>query len=241
MKFLDKENTTEVLFSDNHLLIVNKPAGLLTQPNDTQAPSCEQMAKEWVKITQQKPGNVFLHCIHRIDKPVSGIVIFAKTSKALSRMNELMRAKAIERKYSALLEGEMLEGTTLEHNLEHASHRAVVVKKPSATSKKAVLHFSVIASNSNASLVEVVLQTGRYHQIRAQFSAIDHPILGDEKYGAKLRFSENAIALHQSSICFTHPVTKEKLHFKAPWKELHHTKVADPTLVVAWTKYFIDL
>ncbi len=218
MKFLDKENTTEILFCDNHLLVVNKPAGILTQPNETESKSLEEMAKKWVRETYEKPGNVFLHCVHRIDKPVSGIVVFARTSKALSRMNEQIRDRKIERSYLAIVQGALKKKQgKLEHFLKHSSHRAKVVRAGSEGAKKAILTYEVVESWSGFSLVKIQLETGRYHQIRAQFSSIGHPILGDEKYGESMHLPNRAICLHQFHISFEHPTLKEKVNIYANW------------------------
>lgn len=201
----------DVIFCDNHLLVAVKPAGWLTQPDHTDRQSLEAAAKAWIKKEFQKPAGVFLHCIHRIDRPVSGLVMFARTSKALSRMNELSRAKAIRRFYSAEVEGilQKQEGT-LEHLLVHGDHKAFVSSGNDA--KKAVLNYWVTAFKEHSTMVRIELETGRYHQIRAQFAAIKHPIVGDKKYGA-LTSSPDAIHLACTDLEFPHPVTKEELNF----------------------------
>ena len=201
----------EVLYEDNHLLALNKPCGLPTQSDDNK--SLENDAKAYVKQAQNKPGNVFLHPIHRLDKPTSGVVLFAKTSKALSRLQEMMRQHKIQKTYVAICEGKISpqEGT-LEHLLLHDDHKATVHK----SGKPAILHYKVIGSPGNHSIVEVQLVTGRYHQIRAQFQAIHHPILGDKKYGSHHPYKPDAIALHHKKMSFTHPVTHELLEISAP-------------------------
>lgn len=210
MKYLDKENKIEILFEDNHLLIVNKPAGLLTQPNDTNEPSLEEIAKGWIKKNYQKPGSVFLHCVHRIDKPVSGIVVFARTSKCLSRLMQQVRDRKIKRTYVALVQGHLSkkQGKLCDY-LVHGSHRALVVKKDDPVAKEALLTYKVIESKQNGDLIEICLITGRYHQIRAQFSHIRHPIVGDQKYGAD--GSGKKICLHQMKISFLHPTLKSEV------------------------------
>ena len=207
-----------IVFCDNHLLVVIKPANCLTQPDDTGRESLEEIAKEWVKQKYDKPGAVFLHCIHRIDRPVSGLVIFARTSKALSRLNEASRDQLIQRLYTAEVEGLLpaKEGT-LEHFLVHGEHRALLAKANAPEAKKAILNYRVVSTTKQTSLVCIELKTGRYHQIRAQFSAIRHPILGDGKYGAKT--SSEKIHLACTDLSFPHPVTKERLtfHFDPPF------------------------
>lgn len=203
----------EILYEDNHLLALNKPAGLATQSSEHNATSLEDEAKAYIKKAYNKPGNVYLHPIHRLDKPTSGVVLFAKTSKALSRLQEMMRQHQIQKTYVALCEGHIIpqEGT-LEHLLEHDDHKARISK----SGKKAILHYKVIATTPTYSQVTIALVTGRYHQIRAQFQAIGHPVLGDKKYGAKLPFTHDTIALHHQSLALTHPVTGIPLEITAP-------------------------
>jgi 23S rRNA pseudouridine1911/1915/1917 synthase len=203
----------DVLFCDNQVLVVNKPAGWLTQPDDTGRQSLEAAAKAWVQRKYNKPGAVFLHCIHRIDRPVSGLVIFARTSKALSRLNEASRANLIEREYTAEVEGILTQKKgTLEHYLIHGDYRAIVASRSNKEAKQAILHYQAIQTSEtkkNTTRVTIELQTGRYHQIRAQFSAIGHPIVGDGKYGAKQ--SADTIQLSCSRLAFPHPVSKNRL------------------------------
>ena len=210
-------DNAEILFCDNHVLIAAKPSGMLTQPDDTERNSLEVFAKNWLKKEYQKKGNVFLHCIHRLDIGVSGLVLFARTSKALSRLNEQMRQMDIQRIYHAEVEGSLSktkEGQ-LDHYLIHGDHRALVVKEGDVGAKHARLHFQVIQSFPQSTLVQVELETGRYHQIRAQFSAIGHPIIGDKRYGSQIG-AEGEIRLHCSKISFQHPVTKELVTFESP-------------------------
>ncbi len=218
MKYSDKEEPFKVLYSDNHLLVMDKKANLLTQPNDTREENLEDFAKEWVKREFHKPGNVFLHAVHRIDKPVSGIVVFARTSKALSRLNEEIREKNWRRIYFAIVEGEVKEKEQrVVHGLIHGSHKAKLSSLEDPDAKKAELFLTVEESNKNYSFVRIELFTGRYHQIRAQMAALGHPIVGDEKYGSKTSFPR--ILLHQGELELSHPVTKERMVFrsKAPF------------------------
>lgn len=212
MKSSDSENP-DILFSDNHLVIAFKPAGWLTQPDNTRNADLESFVKEWVKRTFNKPGAVFLHCIHRLDRPVSGLVLFAKTSKALSRLNELSRENKIQRWYVAEVEGILPEKSgILEHFLIHGEHQAIVSTAKHADAKKAVLSYQVLALKEHSTLVQIELKTGRYHQIRAQFSAIGHPVMGDTRYQAKNSLG-GEILLSCTDLKFCHPVTREEMAF----------------------------
>ncbi|HSW86220.1 MAG TPA: RNA pseudouridine synthase [Rhabdochlamydiaceae bacterium] len=204
----------ECIFSDNHLLVVNKPAGLSTQSDKTAALSLHQLAKDWIKISCNKPGAVFLEPVHRLDRPVSGLVLFARTSKALSRLNAQMREKKIIKTYFAHIEGALPEQQgTLEHFLIHDDHCARIANENDPSSKKAILNYRTLDQNSSESYVEITLVTGRYHQIRAQMAAMGCPIIGDLKYGSKFHFSGEGIALHHGRLECIHPVTKESLSF----------------------------
>jgi 23S rRNA pseudouridine1911/1915/1917 synthase len=196
-----KLTDSAILYHDNHLLVVDKPAEVATQPDLT------EMAKAWVKHKYHKEGAVFLHPIHRLDKPVSGLVLFARTSKALSRLQEQMRERKIEKTYLAWVEGSPPEDEgQLIHRLEHGSFQAYVSPK----GKEAILEYKVVQKKGGLTLLEIRLVTGRYHQIRAQLAEIGCPIVGDEKYGSRRPWPKG-IALHHAKMCFTHPVTKEVL------------------------------
>ncbi len=202
----------QVIFCDNHILVVSKPAGISTQPHPRDSSNLTDQAKAWIKKKYNKPGNVYLEPIHRLDKPVSGLVLFARTSKALSRLQEMMRQKGIRKTYFARVEGILPhpEGT-LEHYLFHDEHRARIVSASHPEAKLARLHYKLLEKHEDCSYVEIDLETGRYHQIRAQFSTIGCPILGDEKYGSAS--SSTKIALHHGRLQFSHPVTKAPLVF----------------------------
>lgn len=204
----------KILYSDNHLLIAIKPHGWLTQPDESGRLDLETAVKKWVKKQYQKEGAIFLHCIHRLDRPVAGLVLFARTSKALSRLNEASRAGEIQRRYRAEVEGQLskMEGT-LVHFLIHGDHRAIVAKEGAREAKRAELTYRVVGSHGENVMVEIELQTGRYHQIRAQLSAIGHPVVGDLKYGASGGGDGGMIRLACVELSFTHPVAKEKLKF----------------------------
>jgi len=211
MKLLDKEN---ILYLDNHIIVVEKEANLLTQPNDGEDISLEDMVKSWLKLECKKPGNVFLHAIHRLDKEVSGLVLFARTSKALSRLNEEMRKQKIERYYLAKVEGVIFpKNGTLSHYLKHESYRASVVSRQHSGAKEAILEYEILDHSGDISTLKIKLLTGRYHQIRAQLAAIGHPIIGDKKYGSNK--DNSRILLHHYVIKFIHPITKEFLEIKS--------------------------
>lgn len=204
------------LFEDNHLLVLNKPADLLTQPSGTGQDSLEEQAKAWLKAVYHKPGNVFLEAVHRLDKPVSGIVVFGKTSKALSRLNASMRAKQARKIYWAWVEGSLsLEEGELEHFLLHDEFHAKVVDAYHPQGKLARLSYKVLQRKLERTLLEIELATGRYHQIRLQFAAVGHPIWGDRKYGGKEKYEPEAIALHHQRLQLPHPISQEWVIFEA--------------------------
>lgn len=207
----------EVLYHDNHLLAVNKPAGILTQPSGTAQTNLEEIAKQWVKEHYQKPGAVFLHAIHRLDKPVSGIVLFARTSKALSRLQASLRDKQCVKRYEALVEGTpSAAASTLEHYLIHEEFHTIVAQPDHPLAKPARLHYQTLTADAHLTRLSIELETGRYHQIRAQLSAIGHPIAGDKKYGSTIPFRPDQIALHHRELTIAHPTKREMMTFLAP-------------------------
>lgn len=233
----------EVLYHDNHLLAVNKPAGLLTQPSGTDKDNLEDRSKVWIKETKGKPGNVFLHAVHRLDQVVSGIVLFACTDKALSRLNADMRAHKFTKIYHAVVSGTppQTEGS-LRHFLTHDDYRAKIASEGNPEAKECLLDYRILSSSvgrvtspgasftpgevtrpttgkipGEYTLLEIQLHTGRYHQIRAQLAAIGCPILGDEKYGSKIKLPDGAITLHHARLGIIHPVTKQELVIEAPY------------------------
>ena len=208
----------DILYEDNHLLALNKPAGLLTQPSGKTEDNLEMRAKDWIKQTRNKPGEVFLHATHRLDKPVSGIVLFARTSKGLSRMNEQMRKKSIVKIYHAVITKELpaLQGTLM-HHLRHSRLRSVVATSAEHGSRPSLLTYRIIGRLPGMFLVEIILETGRYHQIRAQLAASGSPILGDARYGGQKWPSTNGIALHHRRMEFMHPILKSQIVIGAPY------------------------
>ena len=204
MKLYDKD----ILYEDNHLLAVNKPGGILTQPSGTDQENLEAMAKTWLKEKYHKPGNVFLEAVHRIDRPVCGVVLFAKTSKALSRLQEALRTGKTTKIYHAHVEGHPhpAEGT-LEHRLLHQEHHAVVDPQ----GKPSKLTYKMLRKFPDSAIVEIMLITGRYHQIRVQFATIGCPVIGDTKYGATTSYHPGSIALQHRRLVIPHPITQELL------------------------------
>lgn len=218
----------EILFEDNHLLIINKKAGELVQGDETGDIPLIDSLKDFIKIRENKPGNVFLGLIHRLDRPTSGILMFAKTGKALARMNEIFKTREVKKTYWAIVEGKPeKEFERLEHYLKKnpKNNKVTVYAKPSAEAKIAILEYKVLGNLDNYSLLEVDLFTGRSHQIRSQLAFIGHSVKGDLKYGAKRSNPGGSISLHARKISFTHPVSKQTLTVTAPppsdslWKE----------------------
>jgi 23S rRNA pseudouridine1911/1915/1917 synthase len=200
----------QILYEDNHLLVVNKRAGELVQPDPSGGAALENDIKDFIKVRDAKPGEVFLGVVHRIDRPVSGAVVFAKTSKALVRLNEMIKARRIEKTYWAIVErAPEQSGALLVHhivrNAKNNTSRAYNATTPE--SKEARLQYKLLASSDRYHLLEVALLTGRHHQIRAQLSAIGCPIKGDLKYGAARSNSGGGICLHSRRLRFAHPVT----------------------------------
>ncbi|MBM3198160.1 MAG: RluA family pseudouridine synthase [Chlamydiae bacterium] len=198
----------DILYFDNHLLVVNKPAGLATEAETGM--SLEVLVREFVKKTYQKQGEAFVRAVHRLDKPASGLVLLAKTSKALTRLQEAFRKRLIQKTYLARIEGIMpsQEGF-FEDYMVHGLHRAHIASAKDPQARYAALSFTC----RSPSLLEIILHTGRYHQIRAQLASRGYPIINDHKYGAKKHEEIPGIALHHWQMSFVHPVTKEPMHF----------------------------
>lgn len=200
----------KMIYEDNHLLVLDKPAGILTQPNGSSTPNLLEEARSWIKDTYDKPGNVFLEPIHRLDKPVSGVVVFCKTSKSLSRMNAYIRNKETKKMYLAWVEGRPpSEEGSLEHWLWHDEFRAQIVSPTFPQAKKATLTYKVIEKKDNTTFLEIHLETGRYHQIRIQMATMGCPIFGDKKYGSTKFLGLDTIALVHKRFQIPHPITKE--------------------------------
>jgi 23S rRNA pseudouridine1911/1915/1917 synthase len=207
-----------VFYRDNHLLVLYKPAGLLAQGDDTEEPSLLELGKQWIKTVYNKPGRVFLGLVHRLDRPVAGVMLFCRTSKAASRISEQFRAGKAEKYYFAVLEGELEKKTGSLVNLidrgARRSSRVVHEKTPSA--REARLSFIVLDCAAGRTLVRIKLETGRKHQIRVQFAHIGHPVAGDLRYGAKAPLAQKQIALFAKELIVDHPVGGERLRFESP-------------------------
>ena len=208
-----------VLYEDNHIIIVNKTASEIVQGDKTGDTPLSEIVKQYLKEKYQKPGNVFIGVTHRLDRPVSGLVVFAKTSKALGRLNEMFRVGAVKKTYWAIVknmppepEGELVH--YLVRNEKQNKSYAYDSEKPG--SKKAILHYRLIGRSDNYCLLEVDLKTGRHHQIRCQLAKMGCPIRGDLKYGFPRSNPVGSICLHARRVRFVHPVSKELIEVVAP-------------------------
>jgi len=205
-----------ILFEDNHLLVINKPEGVLSQGDHSENPDVLNLCKAYIKEEYDKPGKVFLGLVHRLDRNVGGVMALAKTSKSASRLSDQIRRRVFRKTYSAVVQGKTAKNGYLVHHLvkNNQTNTVKAYSKPVRNSKKAELTFQTRAHRSGFSLVEINLITGRPHQIRVQFSAEEHPLWGDVKYGSPQK--GNTIALFASKLSFEHPTLKKKLVFKAP-------------------------
>ncbi len=207
------------MFEDNHLIAVNKKAGQLVQGDRTGDVSLDVLIKQYIKEKYSKPGEVFLGVVHRLDRPVSGVVVFARTSKALARMNELFREKRVQKKYWCIVkELPDPEEATLRHYLKknESQNKSYAYAKSRPGAREAVLDYRLVGRSENYFLLEVILHTGRHHQIRCQLAKIGSPIRGDLKYGYPRSNPDGSISLHARSLEFTHPVRQEPLLLRAP-------------------------
>ena len=208
----------DILFEDNHLIIVNKKPGELSQGDITRDKTLVDNIKNYLKKKYKKPGNVYLGVTHRLDRPTSGSIIFAKTSKALKRLNESFKKNEIKKTYWAIVKSkkkkkyEKLENFLIKNQKQNKSY---VTKNVNINAKKAILHFKTICILNEYSLIEINLETGRHHQIRVQLSNIGLPIKGDLKYGFPRSNNDRSINLHSRKINFTHPVTKKNIEIVA--------------------------
>ncbi|MHC1742732.1 MAG: RluA family pseudouridine synthase [Syntrophobacteraceae bacterium] len=207
-----------VFYLDNHLLALYKPAGLLVQSDQTGDVSLLELAKDWIKRRFDKPGRVFLGMVHRLDRPVAGVVCFARTSKAAARLSEQFRSGMSRKEYLAIVEGRPRESSAqLIHFLERSENRSTrVASSPAPGRQEARLRYSVLDSREGRSLLAIDLETGRRHQIRAQLATIGHPIVGDLRYGAGAPLDRAQIALLARKLTIEHPTRKETLAFETP-------------------------
>lgn len=209
----------KVLYEDNHIIVVVKPTNVLSQEDSTKNLDMLTMVKQYIKEKYNKPGNVFVGLVHRLDRMTSGVMVFAKTSKGASRLNEQIRNNNMEKKYYALVEGNTpSKGTLINYLYKNEELVKSFVTDDINKGKRAELQYETQKQGKNQSLVDVSLITGRHHQIRVQFAHIGHPLVGDSLYGSKVK---QPICLHAYYLSFLHPITQEKLEFydKPNWKE----------------------
>lgn len=222
-----------ILFEDNHLLVVNKLPSEIVQGDKTGDEPLPERIKSFLKEKYQKPGNVFCGVIHRLDRPTSGVVVFAKTSKALERLNAQFREKETNKTYWAIVENKPKEpkGSLRDYlKKNETQNKSYVVNENSPGAKLALLNYELLASSANYHLLEVTIETGRHHQIRAQLSKIGCVIKGDLKYGAKRANKDASIGLHARSLRFLHPTTKEEI-----------TIVANPPADAVWDFFMNEI
>ena len=212
----------DVVYEDNHLIIVDKSSSEIVQGDKTGDKPLAEMVKEYIKQKYHKPGNVFLGVVHRLDRPVSGLVVFARTGKALARLNEMFRTKEVHKTYWAIVgncppaeEGELVHW--LVRNEKQYKSYAYDKEKPGA--KKAILDYKLIGRSERYFLLEIDLKTGRHHQIRCQLAKMGCPIKGDLKYGAPRSNPDGSICLHARRVRFVHPVSKQEIDVEAPVPE----------------------
>ena len=218
-KIISNKDNLLILLEDNHLIIINKRVGDIVQGDKTGDQPLSDVVKEFIKAKYNKPGEVFLGVVHRLDRPTSGIVVFAKTSKALTRMNELFSTRETQKTYWAVVKKKtIIDQGTLTHyiarNEKNNTSKAHI--KPVPNSKLALLDYKIIKNLDHYFILEINLHTGRHHQIRAQLAAIGSPIKGDLKYGFDRCNPDGGIHLHARQLVFNHPVSKELLTILAP-------------------------
>lgn len=209
----------EVLYEDNHVIVVSKSSSEIVQGDKTGDVPLSEIVGAWLKEKYAKPGNVFVGVTHRLDRPVSGTVVFAKTGKALSRLNDMFRDGQVDKRYLAIVKNrpQKEEGTLVNWIVRNeAQNRSYAYDSERSGSKKAVLHYRLLASSENYHLLEVHLETGRHHQIRCQLAHIGCPIKGDLKYGAERSNPDGSISLHAFSVGFEHPVSHKNIYVQAP-------------------------
>ena len=202
-----------VLYLDNHLLVVCKPAGMLTQADRSGDLSLLEAGRAYIKQRFHKPGNVFLGLVHRLDRPVSGVVVFARTSKAAARLSAQFRQRQVAKVYWALVQGRVAEAGAFSDRLRRTGVHSQIV--PYAPGQVAELRFRRLGYEQDVSWVEIALGTGRHHQIRAQFAHHGHPVLGDRRYGATVPFAPGVIALHARAVTIAHPTLSTPMTFTA--------------------------
>jgi 23S rRNA pseudouridine1911/1915/1917 synthase len=214
------------LYEDNHILVVVKPVNMPTQEDESRDPDLLNVLKAELKVRHQKPGNVYLGLVHRLDRPVGGVMVFAKTSKAASRLSDTVRTRQMDKSYLAVVHGKpnQPQNTLIHWLLKNTDTNTVrVVTEGAAGAKEAVLDYQTLGSSDGLSLVKIKLHTGRSHQIRVQFAAIGCPLYGDQRYGSGLNKPGQQLALWSTELSFEHPTLKEALRFQSlppnqhPW------------------------
>jgi 23S rRNA pseudouridine1911/1915/1917 synthase len=218
MKIVSDKNNLQILHEDNHIIVVNKRVGDIVQGDKTGDKPLSEVVKEYIKVKYNKPGEVFLGVVHRLDRPTTGIVVFARTSKALTRMNELFSNRETQKTYWAIVKNKPINTEDklvhfLKRNEKNNTSKAHFKEVPD--SKLASLDYKIIATLQNYFALEINLHTGRHHQIRAQLSAIGSPIKGDLKYGFDRSNPDGGIHLHARKLVFVHPVSKENIEIIA--------------------------
>ena len=219
MKIVSNKSNLQILHEDNHLIVVNKRVGDIVQGDKTGDKPLSDVVKEYIKEKYNKPGEVFLGVVHRLDRPTTGIVVFARTSKALSRMNELFSNRETQKTYWAVVKNKPVKSQDklvhyIKRNEKNNTSKAHLNEVPD--SKLASLEYKIIKELTNYTALEIELHTGRHHQIRAQLAAIGSPIKGDLKYGFDRSNPDGGIHLHARKLSFTHPVSKEAITIIAP-------------------------
>ena len=220
-------NNLNVLYEDNHIIVVEKKPNILSQSDSSSDPDLLSMVKEYVKVKYNKPGNVYIGLVHRLDRPVGGIMVFARTSKAAKRLNEQIKNNEFKKTYLVLADGIIDKKKDKLVNYlykDETNIKSMVVDENFPGGKLSKLEYEVIDYINDKTLVKVNLLTGRHHQIRLQFKNIDHPIYGDQRYGIK---NKEEIHLYAYMLEFNHPITKERLTFKLipKWKEIENETV----------------
>lgn len=225
MKTTDTNPDLEILFEDNHLLAICKPAGVLSQEDHTGDPDALTLGKEYLKKEYKKPGNVFLGLLHRLDKPVSGVMVMAKTSKSAARISEQIRQRTVKKSYLAVVKGNPEDFNYLTHYLlkDTTKNRVTVVDDKKKGAKRAELMYQTLERKNGMALLKIKLITGRAHQIRVQLAEVDLPIVGDKKYGSALM---DHIALHANEIELTHPTLKKSVSIQC-----------NPPLIEPWSLF----
>lgn len=209
----------EVLYEDNHIIVVNKAPGEIVQGDKTGDTPLSELLKAYLKEKYRKPGNVFCGVTHRLDRPTGGVVLFAKTGKALSRLNDMFRENRVNKTYWAIVKNPPPheEGTLVHYLIKNEkSNKSVAYNSEKPHSKKAVLQYQLIGTSQNYFLLEIRLETGRHHQIRCQLAKIGCPIRGDLKYGAERPNPDGSISLHARTVSFVHPVSGKLIKVTAP-------------------------